>query len=1397
MRMLAKLSWVWISNKTNQWLLCRNVFLGLALEKLGRYIDAEPAYKVAIGSKPKGALAWQGLISLYEKQAGHKLDDYHEAVLHLGEIYMQEYVTKVYLSSGGRVLIILSSRDDKTRCQSIVDKYIEFAKKYASRGQYKHALEILLPTGILYEYLEGRIPNPAYAYIKIADISELEERDRINTEIGHRRTRLGAKIDQVTADVKREVFESSDLENLYSCTINWTHDDETRRRYEEKLLQHSYDALALLEPSKKSGKRERVQTLARGLVILKHPFALAWKIVLEWSDAEEVGDLDGGLLREYMENFPQEGLSKVIHGYLESDISPFPRPSNELEESESDHVALMTPEDRLILMTEGIADCSSSIIARRLMGEYYSHLDEYESAAIVAREAQKQIVAESHLSGLGFLNSVDAINIILGTALVQYQAPRHHPEARSLFNAVLLRKPTQASALLGVGLILEEEEDYGEAITFLERALKRSPDPRVKAEAAWCKFLNGERETALSELERCLPEMQGPDAKIRTLRAQTTYRIGVCIWDLDRSRGARKARDGAYSKFLAALQADMNFAPAYTSLGMYYADYARDKKRARKCFQKAVELSASEVEAAERLANSFANSEEWDLVETVAQRVIESGKVKPAPGSKKKGVSWPFTALGVVQLNRQDYTNSVVSFQSALRISPNNHHTWIGLGEAYHNSGRYIAATRAFEQAQILLDNVERQPAEDNWFCKYMLANVRRELGEFEIAVEGYREVLSSKPLETGVSIALLQTLVESAWRSIDCGFFQRSVNLAKEAISLAMETIKQHDSFSSWKAVGDACSIFSCIQAYAADFPLEEVRVIFGTNPSIDAHDLVNLDKIDIHVLLAQSDHGPVPLLELVIYAAILSHKRSIQASSNDLHARAVAWYNLGWAEFRAHVCGSEGGLALKGGTMRYLRASVQCFKRAIELEAGNSDLWNSLGVVTVELNPKVAQHSFIRSLHLNERNPRVWTNLGTFYLMQNDHELANQAFTRAQSADPDYAHAWIGQGILAFQFGDFGEYRGLCAHAFTISESSSTIVKQQYTVSAFDQLLSLSSSKGLVDILQPQFALKQLQYQRPSDIAFQHLAAMLAERTGDFDSAKESLQTLCSALELDYEASEDVIALSRFSETKADLGRAQLALQDFISAAEDAETARDLSADEEPASPRRRKLRLSASLTAGLAYYHQDLMDSALSMFRNALEEGQDDPDIICLLVQVLWAKGDNEARSIARDQLFNCIKKFPGHFGAATLLGAVAVLDNDLDTIQAISPELQDLRTRESLTIRQEKQLAQLLSAIECLHIKNPTASDWVAGRELKTAVMLSPSRPHTWARLAESCQEPFPSEMAKLMMLNSVRDGLADAKDLFGAYSGTERVDDAQRAIMTAPWMSQGWEDLRSI
>lgn len=79
-------------NLLTNFFLVSNVFLGLAFEKKGRNEESEKAYRAAASTKPKDSLAWQGLISLYEQQGGHKLEDYQDAVSHLASIFVEACV---------------------------------------------------------------------------------------------------------------------------------------------------------------------------------------------------------------------------------------------------------------------------------------------------------------------------------------------------------------------------------------------------------------------------------------------------------------------------------------------------------------------------------------------------------------------------------------------------------------------------------------------------------------------------------------------------------------------------------------------------------------------------------------------------------------------------------------------------------------------------------------------------------------------------------------------------------------------------------------------------------------------------------------------------------------------------------------------------------------------------------------------------------------------------------------------------------------------------------------------------------------------------------------------------------------------------------------------------------
>ncbi|KAI0016568.1 TPR-like protein [Xylariomycetidae sp. FL0641] len=1371
-----------------------HVFKAFVLDKKNDTSAAEEAYKTATDIKPD-AQAWQGLIKLYEKLGPKSLTGYQHAALKLAEIFRDA--------------------NEMYKCQDVIDKFIDFARAQGSRAQYVQALEVILPQSPIYPALEGRVPHPAKTYETMAQILEVDEKKRINTLIGERRTRLGARIADVTLEVNREVLCQSRLADIYEQLISWTPDDDIRRQYEEKLLQFRYDRLVVMPPADKPAELAIVQKLANDMVIIKHPFKLAWDIAIEWQDCKEMKDWDVNVLTEYCSHFPDSDLYSVLTGYMTSNISPFPKKEvaaskpvqsagNE-DESEDDEdggaptsVVPYTDEDRLVMMTEGIST-TTSLLAHRLMGEYYLHMEEHESNVELMRKAMKIMVSETEKTGKVFTNANQAFMIYLGTALVFYQSPRNHGEAKFLFDKVLEVDTTSTPAMIGVGLIYEEEEEFDQAIEFLERALGRdSGNLRVRAEVGWLYALKGDYARGKAELESLLPAMVDQSVS-KDLLAQTQHRLGTCIWNLDPSKSARKSRSGAYSYFLDALKSNFSYAPAYSSLGVYYADYAKDKKRARRCFLKAVELSPAEIDSAERLARSFADDGDWDRVELVAQRVVDSGKVRPPPGSKKKGISWPFSALGVAELNKQDYGKAIVSFQHALRISPEEYHSWVGLGESYHNSGRYIAATKAIQNAQRLEESGGAAAFGDIWFTKFLLANVKRELGEFDDAVNLYREVLSSRSNEEGVAIALMQTMVENAWDCTEKGFFGKSIELATNILTLALDLPTEvFDTFNFWKAIGDACSVFSSVQSGVHELPTDSIHKILGLGES---HELAyatlkDIDGVGKEVILAEGifpeDEQLGVDLTRTLHAAILAHKRALHISMQDVHAQAIAYYNLGWAEHRAHLSLPS---RVRLQASRYQKAAVRCFKRAIELEAGNPDFWNSLGVVTSEINPAVAQHAFVRSLFLNERSAHAWTNLGALALLQNDLQLANEAFTRAQSNDPDYGHAWLGQGFVALLYGDAKEARGLFTHAMDISDSSSLLTRRQFSTSLFDHISTNPSNVNVITMVQPLFALTQLQRLSPQDVAYRHLSTLFQERTGDSHGAIAILEEVCDNLEADYEATESSESLGHFALAKTDLARSYLAAGKHAEASECGEMALQLSSDEsakELTREQRIKARLSAHLTVGLAEYYAKNPDGAVAYFETALQESGGNPDAACVLAQVLWATGTNEARERARTVLFDVIEKDPTHVQSVLLLGVVALLDSDEESLEAVTSELRSLRTSDKVTDAEHSRIGEVFRAVAAL---SPNGTEEDVLTQVQNDAMLYPNLPHGWSRLAELSGEDYPADMALKVAQKAIPPrGELGAVDLADAYAGTGKAADAQKAAFLAPWASSGWKSL---
>ena len=77
----------------------------------------------------------------------------------------------------------------------------------------------------------------------------------------------------------------------------------------------------------------------------------------------------------------------------------------------------------------------------------------------------------------------------------------------------------------------------------------------------------------------------------------------------------------------------------------------------------------------------------------------------------------------------------------------------------------------------------------------------------------------------------------------------------------------------------------------------------------------------------------------------------------------------------------------------------------------------------------------TFLADIVLLFQNAQVWCNYGYLCLTQNDHDLANRAFSKAQVIEPENAWAWLGQALVAYRDNDTKEALSLFEQASTLS--------------------------------------------------------------------------------------------------------------------------------------------------------------------------------------------------------------------------------------------------------------------------------------------------------------------------------------------------------------------------
>ncbi|KAF8894922.1 hypothetical protein CPB84DRAFT_1682556 [Gymnopilus junonius] len=1206
-----------------------HVFCALALLELGDYNESEQMYRKATELNPTQSLAWQGIANFYERR--------------------EEWDKQANILT--QLLDLFNKNQDVIKCAETLQKLIVLYRKHGSPTQLIAGLSYFLPGSSTYPLLshlpqpdptnptasstqeaQEAIHNGFHILQEITSLTEKYEGDALNREVEKRRTRLGApSLEQLKKDVLNEIYAKSQLPSLYNSLLNHpSTSDQLRAEVESKQLRYKQRYLYSIPPTMANLKAQiskELDELVEGIVLLRKRDELAWKLFFETKDCEDVSGYELRHVRDYIRLFPTSSMASLFRGYFAY------RQEGLVDEEEDRELLGPIDEDPVDTVINASLSLSDTVLAHRFSAEVYLGECDYENAIKTSKEGLQKLSQLESDTSKNLSRTRIALQAALATSLVNFFPPKHHKEATRIVDEVLTRSPQHISVLMDRAFILEAASEWDAAAKVFDQVSSLLPDDlglRAKEERAWCTYQLGQVVQGLQGLQdvsEVLTTLEGDEVKRH--RARCLWRIGKCYMDI----GGPDVKL-AYQYFINALKQDSEFAPGFTSLGIYYLEHASppDPVRSSKCFQKAFELDARESDAAQRLAEGFANDREWDLVEVVAQRTIDGeGGINAGMSKSELDASsrylptnaWAWKALGVVKFHYKDYPAAIQAFQIALRVVPDDQSLWVRLGEAYTKAGRHTAALKALAHA------LELNP--DDWLSSYFIADVKQSMGLYDEAIVLLSAIRTSRPDEAGVLASLAQDHLNLGRSEFLEGFQIRAEESFVNGIRVSLDMIQRVHGFRtmSWKFIADACFHLSQFSTFSDEYNVREAlkAIIFPPRQGIAEQ----LEKV---VPVPSFQDGASLGVNQVIAMAVHAYLCRIALYSTGQVSNSGAWYDLSVAlqYWATKAAPSVDLISIKEKVIEYV-------KKALQLDASIDLYWVTLGDAYFLSHAKAAQHAYIRALEIDSKNSATWVNLGLLYYYHGDVDLANEALYRAQVLDPDNTRAWVGQFIIATANEDKTDATLLLEHAVGLQTPVVSAFSSFYQA-IFHSKKNLERRDQVQDAILPAFfVLNRYCQRRPHDPSGLHLLALVSERLGHYSFGEQLVERAITKLEVAYEETEDPEVERRYAIANATLGRLKFSLGAYAESLTAFESVLGLLAEKET-DGLSRALKVQAHLGSGLAHFFKGNLDEALGMFETGLEAAGENlklrGQVNIVLAQSLWALGPDEAKEAAKTRL-----------------------------------------------------------------------------------------------------------------------------------------------------------------
>ncbi|KAI0461247.1 hypothetical protein LJB42_001265 [Komagataella kurtzmanii] len=1357
-----------------------NIFLGKAYHLRSDALNATKYYKTCCEIDPMNELGWKGLLLLARES-----DDY-ESFLSILKGYAEMKTKKNEpLQEIAKEVEIYLKKFEKNQdlCIAVLDSTTSFGflGRLVGNPIIPEERSLILIIDKLKHKEEGVIAtNIKRAKIKTANNIPLEIQNKLNA-------------------IKWAVYSKSMLPDYMSRLLEICEDEDLQKQYNHLWLSYQLDVLSCApNGDAKTGLQLKIFVACEGIVAVKRDVRLAWDIYLNWLDPQNVDDLPLWLLCDYMRLFGMEGLGSILYGFVYSDYSNYNedkvRKYLKTEETYSEensegkravHFVDVQNDEELLnqfksdltvstalndaelmsVYVESIEKASTSLLACRIVSEFYISLKEYKFGLMYCRKGINLLTKVLKDYGLSLPHTKESLLLDLASIYTYYDAPKDHPRAFKLYESILQKNPSNPKAKIGKSLIFLQLGEFNKAKELLQTIFNANLE--AKAYLGWCEINLGNLEFGRNLLTSCLKDTSLQDEE---MKVEIQWRLAHSY--LQEVQEVKNLHDRylvegnireAYSNLVVCLKQDATYAPAYTTLGIVYEDYLNDSKRANKCYYKAFELDIRQLESARRLVVNFALEPDWESVRVLAQRVVDSdtsrsnleGTVDPA---------WPYRSLGCALLEVQEDAKAIACFQSALRLDSKDTESWVGLGQAYLSGGRLEASIKVFNH---ILNNLD-----SNWFTSYMLALSLSYGGQFAEGMSILQKLHSSRPKEKCILTALIESFLTKSQDDLSRGFVGRCVEASIISLDFVFQLLEVDiHCYKSWKYLSEAILIFTKVKNSLPSFYVNKISAI-SKRVAISRSDLCERgDGLEYREGLLVEAEGATHFDRAISYM-VQSAKTAIQVlsqkSSNKL--RASLFYNLGLIYYHAFTLTNK---------LLYLKCSIKPLQRAILIEPLVADYWIALGNCTILKNARVAQHCYIKASSISSINHSVFVNLGALYLIAGDTALAKISFDRALSMQPNEYLAWEGLALSRNErTPDATSTFSLFAHAMVLSNGKSPLAQLLYGFQVLKKFAMQNKFYGYTITERQEISLacglmlRYLKLDSENEFAL-FVTLSLIELTQKFEHGVELAKNLFSSLERTYRERGSVSVLYQLTAAKSQQARLYLGSGQYGNAIMAAKMAMDMSEDDVlPRDSHVLKCVLSSRSVIALSYFFNGQLSKALSQLKVCLENS-DSYRLVILLAQILHTFGNQDAKTVAMEELFNHIEKRDSSLPITLTMGAIAITEDLEDLLPVVNEDLKSL-SFDQLAADSSRNVPQMVHLINRkLDIKENV---W------QKVAFLFPNDGKTWSKLDNN------------VALEVFYNSKSSSSSLSRSSVKTGRVINIQRGIFLDPSQEVGYEAL---